>query len=254
MSRFWGALLISAPMALLGIAHTASAQVDAHADVEPLSIEVSPAAPRRSIRPADVLEVKVEAPGVATTSGKHPVQSDGTVNLDAFGRVHVEGATLAGATLAIETQVKRYLASARVTVDLAGHNTKFYYVIIRQAGAPDREVRLPLGGGETVLDAVGQMSGLADFDRKKFWLERTNPVAQQLPIQWDDIVKRGIQTTNYRIQPDDRLFIADRDPKELSKERFVLTCAVAMPAILFGLTICLSLVLSLRKSTSGELL
>jgi protein involved in polysaccharide export with SLBB domain len=87
-----------------------------------------------------------------------------------------------------------------------------YYVVFDEAGSGDRVIRLPITGGETVLDAMSQVGGLSQASSTKMWIARPAPdhlaYQQRLPINWDEITRSGIQVTNYQLLPGDRLFIA----------------------------------------------
>ena len=135
-------------------------------------------------------------------------------------------------------------------------------VILRHAGAADRESRLLITGGENVVDALRQIGGLAALNRKKLWIERSVPgkaAVERLEIDWDGISRRGYRATNYTLLAGDRLIIADRDPGQIDMERMIFLCAAAMPATLFGLTLFVSLLVSMMKRAksaphkSGEL-
>ena len=136
------------------------------------------------------------------------------------------------------------------------------FIILRHAGAADSESRLLITGGENVMDVLSQISGLANLDRKKLWIERSAPdkaAADRLEIDWNGIYKRGKRATNYTLLPGDRLIIADKDPGQINMERMIFLCAAAMPATLFGLTLFVSLLVSMMKRAksaphkSGEL-
>ena len=93
-------------------------------------------------------------------SGEHLVAPDGTITLGTYGRVYVAGMTLAEASTAIETQLKKYLETPRVSLDVFAYNSKVYYIISEGAGvAGDNIIRLPITGNETVLDALALING-----------------------------------------------------------------------------------------------
>jgi polysaccharide export outer membrane protein len=151
--------------------------------------------------------------GAQRIAGEHLVGPDGTVNLGTYGMVYVTGLTLPQAQQAIERQLGRYLEDPEVTVDVFSYNSKVFYVITEGAGFGDNVVRRPITGNETVLDAVADIGGLSQLSSKKMWISRPAPgnvgCEQILPINWDELTRGAVTTTNYQLLPGDRLFIAE---------------------------------------------
>ena len=143
--------------------------------------------------------------------GQRLVRPDGAVGLGTYGAVRVVGMTVPEAKAAIEGHLAAYFAAPEVSVEVVGYNSKVYYVIFDGAGSGQQVTRLPVTGGETVLDAIGQVSGLgAIADDRHIWLAR--PVAsgctcQVLPVDWKAITECADVGTNYQILPGDRLFV-----------------------------------------------
>jgi protein involved in polysaccharide export with SLBB domain len=127
--------------------------------------------------------------------------------------VYVTGLTVPQAQAAIEHQLSRFLEDPKVTVDVFAYNSKVYYVITEGAGFGDNVVRRPVTGNETVLDAVADIGGLSQLSSKKLWISRPAPgqvgCEQILPINWDELTRGAVTTTNYQLMPGDRLFIAE---------------------------------------------
>lgn len=151
--------------------------------------------------------------GEQDIAGEHLVAPDGKVNLGIYGRVRVVGMTIEEATAAIESHLARYLENPKIAVDVFGYNSKVYYVITQGGGLGDRVVPIPIRGGETALDAIGQINGLQSFSSKKIWIARPGCNSaggdQVLPIDWLSITQRGDVTTNYQLLPGDRLYVAE---------------------------------------------
>jgi len=151
--------------------------------------------------------------GAQRIAGEHLVGPDGTVNLGTYGSVYVTGLTTQQAQTAIEQQLSRYLEAPQVTVDVFSYNSKVYYIITEGAGFGDNVTRRPITGNETVLDAVADLGGLSQLSSKKLWISRPAPqnigCEQILPINWDEITRGAVTTTNYQLLPGDRLFIAE---------------------------------------------
>ena len=177
--------------------------------------------PEFRFEPPDVLRIEVAkvvpkdlktSPSEAQqVAGDYLVAADGTVNLGVYGTIHIADYTLSEAKEALEKHLQQYLQELQVTVDVAAYNCKVYYVILDGAGEGDRVIRLPITGGETVLDALSQVGGLTGHSVLKVWIAR--PILDQqnqqrlLPINWIDISQLGIQSTNYELLPGDRLYI-----------------------------------------------
>jgi len=71
--------------------------------------------------------------------------------------------------------------------------------------------RLPVTGNETVLDALGQVKGLAQkAARKQVWIMRRLGAEgnreQILKVDWLAITREGVAATNYQLLPGDRVF------------------------------------------------
>jgi polysaccharide export outer membrane protein len=152
--------------------------------------------------------------GAQQISGTHQVLPQGTVNLGGYGEVYVTGMTLEQAKYAIEEHLEEFLEDPEVFVDIAGINSKVYYIITDGGGLGDRVTSVPIQGGETVLDAMAQLGGLPGTSTKDIWIARPSPdkhgLEQRLPIRWNEITKKGITATNYQILPGDRIFIRSR--------------------------------------------
>jgi polysaccharide biosynthesis/export protein len=146
-------------------------------------------------------------------AGEHLVGPDGMVNLGTYGRVFVTGATVDQARQRIESHLSQYLERPQVAVDIAGYNSKSYYIITEGAGFGDGVNRFPITGNETVLDAISQINGLSQVSSKKIWIARPAPPEvgcdQILPVDWIAITKGASTATNYQIMPGDRIFIAE---------------------------------------------
>lgn len=155
--------------------------------------------------------------------GEHLVAPDGTVNLGTYGSVYVSGMTLPEARVAVEEQLSQFLESPKVGIDVFAYNSMTYYVVLQGAGQGDQLFRIPLTGGETVLDAVSQNQGLTPFSSKQIWIARPAPdklgYDQILQVDWDAIVQSGNTATNYQIMPGDRVFVAEN--KHVALNTFV---------------------------------
>lgn len=157
---------------------------------------------------------------VQQVRGEHLVRLDGTIGLGVYGSVAVDGLTIEQAKAVIESHLSRFLVNPKVAVDVAGFNSKVYYVITDGAGAGQQVYRLPLMGKETVLDAIAQINGLTPVSsRDCIWVARPKSVhltgdcqicenaESTLPVDWDGITQCGRTGTNYQLMPGDRVFV-----------------------------------------------
>jgi polysaccharide biosynthesis/export protein len=153
-----------------------------------------------------------ESRGSQTIRGEHLVRPDGTVNLGIYGKVHISGLTEDAAKERIEQHLCRYFLRPTVSLDVVGFNSSVFYVIFDGGGNGEQVNRLPYTGNETVLDAVGSVSGLpAVASKSRIWLARPseeNCCNDIYPVNWNAIVRKGRPETNYQIFPGDRIYVA----------------------------------------------
>jgi polysaccharide export outer membrane protein len=145
--------------------------------------------------------------------GEHLVRMDGTISLGTYGSVYVTGMTIEQAKKAIEAQLSKVLLNPEVSVDILAYNSKVFYIFTDGAGNGETEVRLPITGNETVLDAMSSIGGIApQGSKKRIWIARPKPPGvgggdQILPVDWNAIVQCGKTETNYQIMPGDRIYV-----------------------------------------------
>ncbi len=150
----------------------------------------------------------------AVLSGIYLVGHDGSINLREFGVLRVAGLTLPEARDRVERHLSQFFDSPRVSLDIAGYNSKVFYVITEGANAGDNVVRIPVTGNETVLDAVAQIGGISRMSSKTVFVARPRPETlaceQVLPVDWEAVIN-GRTATNYQLLPGDRVYIVE-DP------------------------------------------
>lgn len=195
---------------------------------------VRTAPPRYVVEPPDVIVVNVlEALPGRPITGERLVRPDGTISLAHYGDLHVAGSTLPEIKEKVVRHLRQYINdktlglvgedgagnpvsieprdSDRVFVDVSAYNSKVYYV----QGDVLVPSRLPHTGKETVLDAIQYAGGLAPTAaRDRVTLVRTKPGAREpevLPIAIDDVLLGTDDSTNYPLQPGDKL-VVPRDP------------------------------------------
>jgi len=129
----------------------------------------------------------------------------------------------------IETEVRKLIADqtpakdkagANVTVRLLAHDSKVFYVL----GEVNAPRAYPLAGRETVLDGILIAGGLTrQADAKKVIVSRpSRPEGCRtvLPVCYNQIVQLGDTSTNYQLQPGDRIYV----PSESSLDDFIKKC------------------------------
>jgi polysaccharide export outer membrane protein len=161
----------------------------------------------------DVMVALAESRALQQIRGEHLVRQDGKVTLGTYGSVYVAGLTTSEAKDVIEQHLSRYLLDPEISLDVAGYNSKVYYVIFDQDGFGEQVIRLPITGNETVLDAIGELKGLPPgTDRRRIWVARPSPAdhncSQLLPVDWQAITKGGMTATNYQLLPGDRVYVS----------------------------------------------
>ncbi|QEG43776.1 polysaccharide biosynthesis/export family protein [Roseimaritima ulvae] len=182
--------------------------------------------PVHHLQPGDVLLIEpVQFNDNVRLPADQQVLSDGTIDLGGFGRLQVAGMTLEEAESSIEQRLVAMEAeSAQVNVRLL-NGVERYYVLgeVQSPGA------YPLVGNETVLDGILQAGGLTDLAAPcKILLARPTPPPScrvVLPICYRQLTQLGDTSTNYQLQPGDRIYVASRScVEELMFWRANRTC------------------------------
>lgn len=167
--------------------------------------------PTHFLQPGDMVVIEpVQFESEVRLPADQRVMADGTVDLGGFGRVVVSGLTLEDAKRLIETRI----------VDAGGEPTQIsirliepqqVYYVLGEVSAPGA---YPLVGSETVLDAILTAGGLTDRASPcdLILVRPTAPPSCRvtLPICYQAITQLGDTTTNYQLQPGDRVFVATR--------------------------------------------
>lgn len=227
-----GCSTVGAPLGITPPAHKLTRQAEQlrkESGVAPLPRELNKSllAPY-VVEPGDtllVLPARLDSP--LRLPGDQPVLQDGTIDLGEFGRPVVAGKTLPD----IEADIRRLVVSrakdkddALLSVRLIGRSSKVFYVL-GEVNAPGA---FPLAGRETVLDGIIAAGGITRrATTQKIILSRpTDPCGCRilLPICYDNIVQIGDTSTNYQIQPGDRIYIPS---KGLVEDLFPTKCQKA---------------------------
>lgn len=183
--------------------------------------------PAHYLQPGDVLLIEpVELDADVRIPADQNVMADGSVDLNAYGRVVVAGLTLEDTEALIEqTIVDQGGEPTEINVRLLEPVDRYY--VLGDVNSPGS---YPLTGHETVLDGIVAAGGLGTTAAPcKILLARpTRPPECRvtLPICYHEITQLGDTTTNYQLQPGDRIFVASRTwCEELMFWRVGQTCA-----------------------------
>ena len=181
------------------------------------------------VEPGDVLVVEAtDFDSPVRFPSDQTVQADGTIDLGQYGRAQVAGMTLEEIKHNAQTRVAAHHDSRRgdiaqtafddrgrvpatldtsISVRLISNESSVIYVL-GEVNAPGS---YPLAGRETVLDSIIAAGGLTDqANEHKIILTRPanpNQPRQILPICFQQIVQLGDTSTNFQVQPGDRIYV-----------------------------------------------
>jgi polysaccharide biosynthesis/export protein len=162
-------------------------------------------------RPAVSVQLAKTA-GTAPISGEYLVGPDGMVNLRQYGMLHVAGKTVTEIRKELNDHLRQYFDSPDASVEVRQFNSKVFYVITEGGGMGDNIRRVPITGGDTVMDALSAVNGLSQVSSARVWVARPAPgnfgCVQILPVDYDAVTRSASTATNYQIMPGDRVFVA----------------------------------------------
>lgn len=170
------------------------------------------------VEPGDVLYLEpAKFDSEIRLPADQPVKPDGTISVGRFGELHVAGMTIPEIRHDIESLIAAQAGgdtggnAEEVVVRLADWKSKVYYVM----GEVNSPGSYPITGSETFLDAIvaaGDITRRAN--RHQIILSRpTGPCDERivLPICYDNVIQLGDSSSNYQIQPGDRIFVPGID-------------------------------------------
>jgi len=143
--------------------------------------------------------------------GDQEVKVDGSIDLGEYGRMRVAGMTVEAIESAIEERIAQLsAASEAINVQLVETNAAKVYVL-GEVGSPGGYV---IDGNETVLDAIVMAGGVTskaspcDMILVRPTRHCDNRVV--LRVCYRQITQLGDVTTNYQLQPGDRIVVGSR--------------------------------------------
>jgi protein involved in polysaccharide export with SLBB domain len=165
------------------------------------------------IEPGDrILIEPIQLDSDIQSIGDQLVQVDGSVDLGKFGRLRVSGLTVEGIESAIEARIAEVNGDdgEPMNVQLIETNGAEVYVL----GAVGSPGSYALAGNETVLDAIVMAGGVtSNASPCDIILVRPTPpngCRVVLRVCYRQITQLGDVTTNYQIQPGDRVVVGAR--------------------------------------------
>ncbi|MCA9131736.1 MAG: polysaccharide export protein [Planctomycetales bacterium] len=168
------------------------------------------------VEPGDRLLIEpVELDSDFRTIGDQKVQVDGSIDLGEFGRLRVAGLTVEAIEAAIERQLAEESGQREtINVQLVETNAAEVYVL-GEVGSPGAYA---LDGNETVLDAIVMAGGLTSKASPcdMILVRPTAPAACRVVLRvcYRQITQLGDVTTNYQVQPGDRIVVGSRTLRE----------------------------------------
>ncbi len=143
--------------------------------------------------------------------GDQKVQVDGSVDIGHYGRLRVAGMTVEAIEYMIEERIREVDGEPEaINVQLIETNAATVYVL-GEVGSPGS---YPIDGNETVLDAILMAGGLTSSASPCdiVLVRPTNPAECRvvLPVCYRQLTQIGDATTNYQVQPGDRIVVGAR--------------------------------------------
>lgn len=143
--------------------------------------------------------------------GDQKIQVDGSLDLGQFGRLQVAGMPVESIETAIENRIQQVSGKPEsINVQLIETNAAEVYVL-GEVGSPGAYA---LDGHETILDAILTAGGLtSQASPCDIVFVRPTPHCEKrvvLPICYRQITQLGDTTSNYQLQPGDRIVVGAR--------------------------------------------
>lgn len=141
-----------------------------------------------------------------------PVRPDGMITVPLIGDVKAGGKTPEEVSTEIQNRLKAYVRDPQVAVILTNLRSHEYLSRVRVTGAVRNPVSLPYHQGMTVLDAILAAGGLTKFAEPDATdlHRKVGDATRSYAIRLDQILQKGILTTNYPLQPGDVITVPQR--------------------------------------------
>lgn len=141
-----------------------------------------------------------------------PVRPDGKISVPLIGDVQASGRTPEQLADNIEERLASYIREPQVSVVVTSMGSHEFTDRVRVTGAVGQPTSIPHRDGMTVLDMVLGAGGLSPFaagDNAMLYRPLGEEVVA-IPVRLNDILERGVISTNYQLRPGDILTIPER--------------------------------------------
>jgi len=155
------------------------------------------------IGPEDALHISVwKEPEL---SGNVPVRPDGKISLPLLNDVQAAGSTPVQLAATITEKLKQFLAEPRVTVTVAGINSKRVFLM----GEVGRVGAINMLPNMTVLQALASGGGFTQFaNLKKIYILRNEDGKQvRIPVNYKAIISGQAPEQNILLKPGDTIVV-----------------------------------------------
>jgi polysaccharide export outer membrane protein len=133
------------------------------------------------------------------------VRVDGKISMPLIAEVDAAGVTPAELEKTLVTSLSKFINHPVVTVIVAAVNSRKVYVV----GGVRKEGPILLARPMTVLQAINEAGGLADYARKKkiYVLRNENGRQLKLPFDYEAVTRGERLEQNIALLPDDTIIV-----------------------------------------------
>jgi len=168
--------------------------------------------PGMYLQPGDAVLVEVvDFTSEIRLPADQQVLPDGSLDLAEYGRLVVAGLTPEEAEAQIEERLRAGGAAEGEQVNVRILEPQLVYYVLGEVASPGS---FPLAGSETVLDAIVAAGGMtAEASPCDVLLARPthpNSCRVTLPLCYRQITQLGDTSTNYQLQPGDRIYVGTK--------------------------------------------
>lgn len=132
------------------------------------------------------------------------VRPDGWISFPLVGEIHAAGMTVSQFTSVLTTGLSRVIVHPDVSVNITKLGTVRVYVFgeVKKPGA------VQLEKSHTVIDAIGAAEGFTrDTAKKKIVLIHQDEPNSMIPVNLNDMLKKGDMSQNYVMREGDLLYL-----------------------------------------------
>ncbi len=141
------------------------------------------------------------------------VESDGTINLQLYGKLQVSGKTLEEIRLDLERHLAKWFVSPEVSVNVRHYNDKVYYIVTEGDSLENGIRRVPITGKDTIKEALDTVKGLTLLPKATVWVARpgqSDSASEQiLRVDYQTLIHGKASAKNFQILPRDRIFVRE---------------------------------------------